>query len=221
MTDDIATTERQSSIRLKRQVLCAFVMWGLITAVTLAALTPLISMSGFVLVPLGYLAAASRLYIIFRRLFSNDVMRFVGAFAAFVISGVLFISEINFLIWYWHEYPPTRPMFSNIYSDHERALLPFWHHEWPMMDESGNLVLADHDDNVLVAVINGAPGKSWAGSYQITGQDEAQFSVRGSVPKGAVTIERTKNELIVIAQDQAIGRFPLQPDVAREFHRRS
>ena len=107
-------------------------------------------------------------------------------------------------------------MFHNHFGEHERVLLPFWHEDWGMGDDAGNLFWADHEDNVLVVVIAGAADGSWSGPH--LGQNESRFYIGDGSTGEMVTVQRTTNELVIIAPNGSIGRFPLPPGVAKSFH---
>jgi len=124
--------------------------------------------------------------------------------------------ETRILVARWHANPPPRPVFCNYFVEDERVLLPYWGRAERISDERGNLMCADHEDNLLAIVINGASGGRT--SMQRTSIDEYQFRVVDGSSERWVGVHRTRDALVVVRSDGAVASFPLTVNVAKAFH---
>ena len=163
-----------------------------------------------------YGASVVTLIVLIFRVVKNEGLRIVFGFGACVFVWSFFALTVSFLIAELNSNPPQRPMFHNYFGEHERALLPYWHQDWAMCDDFGTLMWADHTDNLIVAVIDGADAGSWSGP--VTGLTESEFQIGDGSTSGTVTIGRVTNSLLVIAPDGSVGEFRLKSDVVQDFH---
>ena len=192
-----------------------FLVWALFTGAGFAAVAPITGFGNVFPIVAVYLISAAALCWIWWRTFRASLWSFLGPAVAVMASTAVLIATTHALSSYLNAHPPQRPMFHNRFAGHERSLMPYWHGPQPVADELGNLAWPDHKDNVLVVLADESPDGSIR--TPVAGEDEARFRLRGGPRPGYVTVGRTQNALIVIAQDSSTCRFPLKPDLARDF----
>jgi hypothetical protein len=111
--------------------------------------------------------------------------------------------------------PPPRPMFCNDFVAGGETLLPRWRIPLPVHDSFGHLGWPDLHDNLLLVVANGVPGVSRERLDSTSSQCRVQVGDdRGNL---FVTLDRTRDTLVVILPDGSVGRFTLAPGRAEQF----
>jgi hypothetical protein len=145
----------------------------------------------------------------------------VIALLTFPLILLLIFCLLPGLVGYCIESLRPRPMFCNNRVANDRSVFPRWEPDSPCHDEHGHVAWADFKDNVLVIQATGKAELSGPPAYQF-GRQSSRFGLGGDRRDFAniqyVTIPRMRDTLVVILPDGQWERFPLGPDLAREFH---
>jgi hypothetical protein len=117
---------------------------------------------------------------------------------------------------------PPRPMFHNTYAAGGFGLLPTWQPGPSLVDDHGQWLRVDEDDNLLVIHATGTAAHSR--SHPMTaGVVAARFrlgSAGADEPERQyVRIPRTRDSLIVILSEGRREAFPIGPGQATRFFR--
>lgn len=188
------------------------------TAVAFALLAPFLHMgsafAGLGLLLVSIVALATQGACLVRR---GVFMKVAVVLATPLMVYALFGMVVAIMTAYLYRYPPARPMFRNMFIQHERVLLPIWYVPVPRSDAYGHVLWADFEDNVLVVVVPGVPERGRYGHIK-AGHDSTRFYVEDGAKDKYVTIERTKDALIIILPDGEVGRFTLGTGLAEPFY---
>ena len=132
------------------------------------------------------------------------------------IAGILISSVAGLVVLYFAgivRHP--RPMFHNLYvafPDH--GFLPTWRVFPPGLDQSGNVVFADHTLNVLVVIGTGQPSAIDA-CYWKYGMRETVFSINSYE---LLVSSSTRDTAFILLADGRRTEFPIPSGRAEELH---
>jgi hypothetical protein len=148
---------------------------------------------------------------------SSDRIRWCTLLTVLALVCISLTVAVHFLI---STEKPPRPMFHNFYGLHpDRGMETQWFQASPYLDNQGNVLWVDVEDNLLVLILRQQDARS--GILPALRGELTNATVQASLngKDRLITIPRTQNKVYIISQDLTPKIVPVVPGAADHMNR--